>query len=471
MKPIVRFAPSPTGELHLGGARVALFNYLYAKKYQGEFLIRIEDTDLERSKEIYVDQICESLKWLGLKWDRDVFIQSQNNVRHKEIINRLLREGKAYKCFASKEELEIIKKKTKSYSYTGIWRDRSKADIKEQEEKGCPFSVRLKTPLKGQTNFLDKVYGNISVNNSEIDDFILARSDKNNSPVYNLVVIVDDYDMKITHVIRGEDHISNTVKQILIIKALGWAIPQYAHLPMILGPNGDRLSKRHGATGVQTYQNLGYQSQGLLNYLAFLGWNPATTEELMSLDRLIKLFDLENVQKKGAIFDQKKLDWISGQHLSKQSSLDIKESIKKINSDWGKSCSNKFALSVIDLMKDRTNSLVQLIEDSSYFFDERINYQIDIINKIWKSDTAFMVDAYKSMILKTDLWDSGKIELLTKKYMEENNIGFGKLMKPIRYILCGILNGPPLYEIISLLGREIFKNRIENALREINVKS
>ena len=186
MKTIVRFAPSPTGELHLGGARVALFNFLYAKKYRGEFLIRIEDTDIERSKKIYIDQICDSLKWLGLKWDKDVFMQSKNHRRHKDIINRLLKEGKAYKCYASKKEIEILKKETKSYRYTGIWRNRSKNDIKKEEKKGSPFSVRLKTPLKGETKFFDEVYGYISVNNSEIDDFILARSDQNNSPVYKI---------------------------------------------------------------------------------------------------------------------------------------------------------------------------------------------------------------------------------------------------------------------------------------------
>ena len=466
-EPIVRFAPSPTGALHLGGARVALFNYLFAKKYGGEFLVRIEDTDIIRSKEKYTNQICESLKWLGLNWDKEIIIQSKNNLRHKSIIEKLLLNGKAYKCFASKEELEYIRKETKSYRYPGIWRDRSNEDINKEEKNGTPFSVRLKIPLTGNTTFKDKVYGNISVKNSEIDDFILARSDSNNTPVYNLVVVVDDHDMNITHVIRGEDHISNTVKQILIIQALDWGIPKYAHLPMILGPNGQRLSKRHSATGVQSYQKMGYQAEGLLNYLAFLGWNPATEEEIMNLDRLIQQFDLDNVQKKGAIFDEKKLNWISGQHLSMQTAQYIFENIKKINPKWGKS-DDEYNLSVINLFKDRSTSLVQLMESSSYFFEDIVRYDLNIKEKFWKNDTIDIVESYKTSIIKIDNWNSNKIEKVTKNYMGEYDIGFGKLMKPVRFILCGAINGPPLFDIIELLGKEIFIRRIENAFKEFN---
>jgi len=467
MKPIVRFAPSPTGELHIGGARVALFNYLFAKKNKGQFLLRIEDTDLQRSKLDYKDQICDSLKWLKLNWDKEIFIQTNNVKRHKEIINRLLLNGKAYKCFATKEELDLIRKQTQSYSYPGIWRDRSQNDILLEEKKGTPFSVRLKTPQFGNTIFSDIVYGDIIIDNSEVDDFILARSDLNRSPVYNLVVVVDDHDMDITHVIRGEDHISNTTKQMLIIQALGWDVPKYAHLPMILGSNGERLSKRHGATGVQTYQKMGYQPEGLLNYLAFLGWNPANEEEIMNLDRLIEQFDLDKVQKKGAIFDEKKLNWISGKHLSEQSSKKIKDNIKKINSDWGSSHSEEYGLTVIKILKGRMNSLVQLMESSSYFFEDIILYDKDQINKFWGKNTTLIVESYKNILVKTNKWTSTNIEEITQNYMEGNNIGFGKLMKPVRFILCGVLNGPPLYEIIEVLGKEVFIKRIENALKVI----
>ena len=467
MKPIVRFAPSPTGELHIGGARVALFNYLFAKKYSGEFLLRIEDTDLQRSKNKYRDQICDSLKWLGLKWNRDSFIQSKNISRHKSTIDQLLLSGKAYKCFATKEELDLIRKKTNSYSYPGIWRDRSQKDILKQENKSKPYSIRLKTPEKGETSFFDKVYGRISVKNAEIDDFILARSDANKSPVYNLVVTVDDHDMNITHVIRGEDHISNTIKQILLFQSLGWSIPQYVHLPMILGSNGERLSKRHGATGVQSYQKMGYQPEGLLNYLAFLGWNPGTEEEIMKLDRLIETFDLDQIQKKSAIFDEKKLNWISGQHLSTQSAKQIFDDIRFIDTKWGSSYHDKYILSVIDLLKSRMNSIVQLIDNSSYFFEDLAPYDQNIINDIWKKETSSVLLSYMKVIVKIDEWNSYDLEKHTKNYMKQYDIGFGKLMKPIRFILCGVLNGPPLFEIMELLGKDIFIKRVENALEVI----
>jgi glutamyl-tRNA synthetase len=467
MKPIVRFAPSPTGELHIGGARVALFNYLFAKKYNGQFLLRIEDTDFQRSQSQYKNQICKSLKWLGLHWDKDTFIQTENLSRHKETINQLLSTGKAYKCFATKEELELIRKQTKSYRYPGLWRDRSDKDVSLEENKATPFSVRLKTPRKGRTSFLDMVYGEINVENSEIDDFILARSDVNRSPVYNLVVTVDDHDMCISHVIRGEDHISNTVKQILLFQSLGWSVPQYAHLPMILGSNGERLSKRHGATGVQTYQEMGYESEGLLNYLAFLGWNPATEEEIMKLDMLIEKFNLDQVQKKGATFDEKKLDWISGQHLSIQPAKQVLENIKKINAEWGSSHHEKYVLSVISLLKTRMSSTLQLIDGSSYFFDDLTSYDQGSINKFWKKNTSSLVDSYKKVIIKIKVWDSSNLEELTQNYMKQYDIGFGKLMKPIRFILCGVLNGPPLFDIMELLGKDVFIKRVENAIEVI----
>ena len=467
MKPIVRFAPSPTGELHIGGARVALFNYLFAKKYNGEYLLRIEDTDLQRSKNKYKDQICDSLKWLGLKWDKDIFIQSKNISRHKSAIDQLLLSGKAYKCFATKEELDLIRKKSNSYSYPGIWRDRPKKDILIEENKNKPFSVRLKTPQEGETSFLDKVYGKITVKNSEIDDFILARSDVNRSPVYNLVVTVDDHDMNITHVIRGEDHISNTIKQILLFKSLDWSIPEYVHLPMILGSNGERLSKRHGATGVQSYQKMGYQPEGILNYLAFLGWSPGTEEEIMKPDRLIEKFDLDQIQKKGAIFDEKKLNWISGQHLSIQPAKQIFDDIKCIDTKWGSSHHDKYILSVIDLLKSRMNSIVQLIDNSSYFFEDLTLYDQATIKKVWKKDTSSLVVSYMKIIVKTEEWNSYNLEERTKSYMKQYDIGFGKLMKPIRFILCGVLNGPPLFEIMELLGKDVFIKKVENGLEVI----
>ena len=294
MKPRVRFAPSPTGQLHLGGARTALSNYLFSKNQGGKFLVRIEDTDLERSKKEYSDQICQSLDWLGLKWDEELVYQSANTSVYKSYIDTLLKDNKAYMCFASKEELEDIRNESNSFHYPGIWRDRDLGDINSEIKKGSPFTVRLKTPKEGKTSFQDLIYGNISVENNEIDDFIIVRSD--GSPVYNLTNVVDDSSMEITHVIRGEDHVSNTPKQILIYQALGFKVPIFAHLPMILGEDNKRLSKRHGAAGVNEYERMGYQPDALLNYLALLGWNPGTEEEIFDLGSLVKNFDIRSVQ-------------------------------------------------------------------------------------------------------------------------------------------------------------------------------
>ena len=364
----VRFAPSPTGKLHLGGARTSLSNYLYAKKNGGQFLVRIEATDLDRSKKEHIDQICDSLQGLGLNWDEEMVYQSKRGESYNNSLEDLLSSGKAYRCFASKEELDQIRKETLSYHYSGLWRNKSDNDINIELEKKTPFTIRLRSPNDGHTVFNDMIYGNISISNSEIDDFIIARSA--GSPVYNFTNVIDDQNMKITHVVRGEDHISNTPKQILIYKAFSWEPPIFAHLPMILGEDKKRLSKRHGATGVQSYRDEGFQPESLLNYLALLGWNPGTEEEIMGLDQLVSKFDISKVQKKAAVFDQKKLNWISSQHLALQNDQDILDRIRLISTEWGIKEDNSFCLYVINIMKTRSRSLVDLIEQAGYFFND-----------------------------------------------------------------------------------------------------
>ena len=462
LNPRVRFAPSPTGQLHIGGARTALFNYLFARKNNGQFLIRIEDTDLERSKQEFTDQICESMTWLGLDWDEDLVYQSRRTDSYKETIHLLLQSGNAYRCFATKEELNQIREETGSYSYPGFWRDRNQSDIDTELEKGSPFTIRLKTPDAGETSFNDMIHGVISIAHAEIDDFIIARSD--GSPIYNLTNVVDDKDMGITHVIRGEDHISNTPKQILMYRALDWDVPTFAHLPMILGHDKKRLSKRHGATGVQSYRDEGYQPEALLNYLSLLGWNPGTEEEVMSLEEIIKKFDLSKVHKKGAVFDEKKLNWISGQHLALQLDGDILEGIKKINSDWGKTESDDFCLAVIELMKSRSRSLVELMDQSNYYFNDPIEFDEKAIQKIWKKDTPNIVGSVKSVLESLDDWKAGSLEETLKTFMEEKGLGFGKVMKPVRLALCGTVNGPSLFSIMELIGKDASNQRIQHAL-------
>tara|TARA_B100000003_G_scaffold159123_1_gene144774 strand:+ start:866 stop:2263 length:1398 start_codon:yes stop_codon:yes gene_type:complete len=464
MKPRVRFAPSPTGQLHLGGARTALSNYLFTKSQSGKFLVRIEDTDLERSKKEYTDQICQSLDWLGLKWDEELVYQSSNTSVYKSYIDALLKNNKAYKCFASKKELDEIRNESNSFHYPGIWRDRDVGDINNEIKKGSPFTVRLKTPQDGKTSFEDLIYGNISVENNEIDDFIIARSD--GSPVYNLTNVVDDRLMEITHVIRGEDHVSNTPKQILIYNALGFKVPIFAHLPMILGEDKKRLSKRHGAAGVNEYESMGYQSDALLNYLALLGWNPGTDEEIFDLGSLVKNFDIRKVQKKSAIYDQKKFNWISSQHLMKEDSAKVLNRLASIDPEWGEYKSQDYLLKVIDLIKPRSNSLADLIDQSQYFFSSPKNFEPTQLKKVWKQDTSEKIIALKNDLDSINSWAANELESNFKSFTNQRGISVGKVMQPMRFLICGSLKGPSLFDLMELIGKEESLKRINYAINE-----
>ena len=464
MKPRVRFAPSPTGQLHLGGARTALSNYLFTKNQGGKFLVRIEDTDLERSKMEYTDQICQSLDWLGLKWDEELVFQSANTSVHKSYIDALLKNKKAYMCFASKEELYEIRKESNSFHYPGIWRDRDAGDINSEIKKGSPFTVRLKTPKDGKTSFNDLIYGNISVENTDIDDFIIARSD--GSTVYNFTNVIDDSSMEITHVIRGEDHVSNTPKQILIYHALGFEVPIFAHLPMILGEDRKRLSKRHGAAGVNEYKSMGYQPDALLNYLALLGWNPGTEEEIFDLDSLVKNFDIRKVQKKSATYDQKKFNWISSQHLMKEDSGKVLNRLANIDPKWGEPKEQDYLLKVIDLIKPRSNSLIDLIDQSQYFFSSPKEFDSIQLKNIWKQDTAEKIIELKSVLDSIDSWVAIELESNFKSFTDQRGIGIGKVMQPMRFLICGSLQGPSLFDLMELIGKEESLKRINYAINE-----
>ena len=461
-KPRVRFAPSPTGKLHLGGARTALSNFLFAKKYNGIFLVRIEDTDLERSNDEYTQQICDSLLWMGLKWDEDLVYQSSRNLLYKKAINLLIQNKKAYRCFASKEEILADREKTGAYSYSGIWRDKSEKETNAKLKTGASFTVRLRNQNTGKTIFKDLIYGEIVISNSEIDDFIIARSDS--SPVYNLTNVIDDNAMSITHVIRGEDHLANTSKQILLYTALGLNVPQFAHLPMILGPDKKRLSKRHGATGVQSYRDQGYQPGALLNYLALLGWNPGTDEEIMVLDRLVNLFDLKKVQKKSAVFDLKKLDWISGQHLTLQDNEDILKKVRKVTPEWGIGKSDSYCIQVIGLNKSRSKSLKDLMTLSSCFFEDPIFSDKQSLNNIWNEETQDILVSFIVELRQIDSWELEILENSLKIFIKNSGFGFGKIMKPVRFFITGLSNGASLFEIIQLLGKDSTIDRLEKVI-------
>ena len=462
MNPVVRFAPSPTGKLHIGGVRTALFNYLFAKRYNGKFLVRIEDTDKERSKAEYTAQILESLKWLGLSYDEQPISQSSRSKRYHEVVDTLLTSGRAYRCFATAEELQNLRSNDKIFLYPGIWRDRKKKDIEKKLKNKAPFTIRLRTPEEGIVSFKDEVYGTIATSLSELDDSIIVRSD--GSPTYNLTVVVDDNDMNISHVIRGEDHISNTPKQILIYNALGWDLPTFGHLPMILGSDGKRLSKRHGAVGTQAFKDMGYLPESLLNYLALLGWNPGNNDEVFDIDYLINNFSIQNVNKKSAVFDMTKLDWVSSQKIMAKKSSELLDLINDFDSSWfSENHNNNFSVKVIELIKDRLKTLSD-VKNHPYFFKNPTGFDEGALKKCWKEPTNGILNQFLSKLKKLDEWNVKIIDSLISQCAEELSIGMGKLMQPLRLALAGALVGPSIPDLMEILGKEVCVKRLENIL-------
>ena len=468
-KPIVRFAPSPTGYLHIGGARTALFNWLYAKKNNGTFLLRIEDTDTERSEQKYVDQISDALQWLGLSWDDDVVYQSSNIERHQSVVNSMIENGTAYRCFLTKEELDSLRQKSEQnkevFRVPKTYRDYTESQQQDLVDQGKPFTVRLKIP-DGVTEFDDLVYGNIKVNNSDLDDFIIARSD--GTPTYNFVVTIDDSDMNITHVIRGDDHLANTPKKILVYKALGLNVPTFAHLPMILGSDKKRLSKRHAATNVQEYRDKGYTSEAVLNYLSLLGWNPDSEQEIFNLDDLIESFNLQQVQKKPATFDEKKLLWVSGQHMANISIDIIISELEKLNPNWGEGQSNQYKNDVLSLTKDRSKTLTDLMEISDTFFIDHVVYDMGIKDKIWNEVSSQIIDDLLSAINIEDNFDKQTLESIFENLMNQHDLSLGKLMQPVRFALSGLTYGPGIFDTMLLLGKDTCVKRLSESMKELS---
>ena len=465
-KPIVRFAPSPTGELHLGGARTALFNYLYAKKNNGKFFLRIEDTDAERSKEEFIDQICDSLNWIGLDWDEPIIYQSQNKSQHSQIVSHLLKTKKAYRCFCTKTELQKERDEAKKakipYKYSGKYRNLSDNEVKQKLNNAEPFSIRIKIP-NGETSFTDMVYGEIKVNNKDLDDFIIQRSD--GSPTFNLSCVVDDLFMGINTVIRGEDHLSNTPKQIIIYNLLSKKPPKFVHLPMILASKGQRLSKRHGATGVEEYKNMGYFPESLLNYLFLLGWSSSNEKEIFNLNEMIHEFNFDGIVKKGAIFDIKKLEWVSGQHLSIKSPKDFLELIYEINSNWGLSQSEQYLFKVIDILKSRVRTINDIISYSDYFFNDPKEFDSDVMKRSWPdSQTNRYIEKYYNVLKGVDDWSFSNLENQLKTFSNNENISIGKIILPIRLSISGFGIGPSLYGLMELLTKKTVLRRIKYAI-------
>ena len=451
---ITRFAPSPTGHLHLGGARTALFSYLFAKANNGKFLLRFEDTDQERSKEEYVDSILNSLNWMKIKLDSDPVYQSKKVARHKELAIELYKKGFAYACDCSEETLtkmreeQIVKKEKPKYN--GLNRD-----------KNIEFSegmvLRFKFPLEGISKFKDLILGDISINNKEFDDFIILRSD--GSPTYNFSAAVDDMDMKITTVIRGDDHITNTLKQINVLDTLNATIPNYAHLPMVLAESGKRLSKRDGAEDILDYKKNGYLSDALINYLVRLGWTHGE-EEIFSLEQLQKIFNLKDVNSSPSKFSQDLLDWYNNKYLNFLTHEELIIKVKENTGvDFNEIDNGKLAIS---LLAKGANSFKQIGEESIYFFKEP-HIKLDLLNV--DSDKRILFSDFSNKLKDID-FEKDTIEKFIKLFLQANDLKFPELGKPLRVILTGKENAPSISELLFILGKETSLKRIEYTLND-----
>lgn len=463
-----RLAPSPTGYFHIGTARTALFNYLFAKQNKGNFLLRIEDTDTERSGKKHEEDILSNLKWLGLNWDEGPFNQSQRGEIYQKYIMRLLDSGEAFWCFHSKEELEKEKnQQMKNNEAPCHICDHKNNPPRNPKEKGV---IRFKRKEK-QVIFKDLIRGELSFDCSLLGDFSIAKDEK--TPLYNLAVVIDDYEMQISHIIRGEDHISNTPKQILLYDALGLDIPEFAHLPLILGPDKSKLSKRHGAVSVSSYKDQGYLPEALINFMAFLGWNPGDEREFFSLDELIDFFSLERIQKSGAVFDFERLDWINGYYIRQMNIENLtkkcipyfkKDGLINDNYDF------EYIKKVVALEQERIKKLNEIGELTNFFFADKLEYDSDLL--IWKNNsleqTKNNLEIIKNNLKKTDKQDFNKENL-------ENNImplaekhGKGDLLWPLRAALSGKKASPGPFEIMDVLGKEKSLNRVNDAINKIS---
>lgn len=473
--PRLRFAPSPTGYLHVGGARTALFNWLYAKKFGGQFLLRIEDTDKARSTDDSTRAIFDGLEWLGLLWDETVVYQGANVGRNRADALRMLENGSAYRCFCTVDELAERRKAAEAagdaFKYDRRCDRLDATEVTRRVEAAVPFTVRFRVP-DGTTGWLDLVHENITFPNKDIEDFIILRTD--GTPIYNMAVVSDDIDMAITLVMRGDDHISNTPKQIMLYEALGAAVPQFAHLPMIHGLDGKKLSKRHGATAVGDYQHLGILPHAMLNFLALLGWSPGHDIEVMSLEQMIELFDPAGLQKKAAIFDTRKLEWMNGQHLALIASDVLAMRVIPALVAEGLTTAGEmernaaWLVALLDLLKVRARTIDDIVVQSRPYLLLTLEYDADAVAKQWKdrAATTAILRGVRDALSALPAWDAGLMEAALRTVAEHLGFGdkAGKIFQPLRVALTGLSISPGIFDVLAILGRDRSLSRIDAAL-------
>jgi glutamyl-tRNA synthetase len=456
-----RFAPSPTGYLHVGGARTALFSWLYARKHGGHFVLRIEDTDLERSTQASVNAILEGMTWLGLEYDEGPFYQTHRFERYNEVIGRLLDKGLAYRCDCSKDRLETLREQQMAAKqkprYDGHCRNR-------EVDPANPHVIRFRNPLDGEVVFDDLIRGRIAVANAELDDLVIRRSD--GAPTYNLSVVVDDHDMGISHVIRGDDHINNTPRQINMLQALEWDVPQYGHVPMILGDDGARLSKRHGAVSVMQYLQDGYLPEALLNYLVRLGWSHGD-QEIFSLDELIQLFDLGGVNRAPASFNTEKLQWLNQHYLKHADPLRIAHLLSPHLGDLGiDPAAGPDLVQVIEAQRERASTLVELARISAFYYQDFDAYQPPALKQL-KPTAAAPLEAVRERLSALGQWHRAALHQAVSDTVAALGVGFGKVAMPLRMAVTGGLPSPDLDLTLELIGRDGCLRRIGQALEHI----
>ncbi|MFZ2508272.1 MAG: glutamate--tRNA ligase [Steroidobacteraceae bacterium] len=460
-----RFAPSPTGLLHIGGVRTALFCWLYARRHGGVFILRIEDTDRERSTPEAVQVILDGMEWLGLHADEGPFYQSERYPRYREVIQQWLAEGKAYHCYCSKEELEQMRNeqlaRKQKPRYDGRCRDHGKV------RAGVTPVVRFRNPTEGAVLVADAVHGKVVFQNAELDDLIIERSDGN--PTYNFCVVVDDYDMKITHVIRGDDHLNNTPRQMNMLRALGVEPPVYAHLPMILGPDGTKLSKRHGAVSVLYYREQGYLPEALLNYLARLGWSHGD-QEIFTMEEMRALFDIADVNKSASAINPDKLAWISQQHMMRQTPARIAVELGWQLERLGVDVANGPPLEpIVEAQRERSKTLKEMAEASRFFFREPDSYDEKAAKKNFSPEAMPLLKTARDALAALPDWSPGAIHASIEGLAGSSGVGLGKIAQPIRVAVSGGAVSPPIDQTLTILGREQTLRRLDRALKVFGI--
>ncbi|MGE4291264.1 MAG: glutamate--tRNA ligase [Desulfovibrio sp.] len=462
---VTRFAPSPTGFLHIGGARTALFSYLLAKSLGGEFLLRIEDTDLERSTPEATQAILDAMQWLDLPSDGEIVYQQARADRHNEVIDQLVALGQAYYCECSKEQVDAMREKAraegKKPKYDGTCRERGLGP-------GQGRVVRIKTPLGGSVAYKDMVKGPIAVACEEMDDMILRRSD--GSPTYNLAVVVDDHDMGVTHVLRGDDHVNNTPRQILIYRALGWDVPEFGHVPMILGPDKKKLSKRHGALSVMEYEKMGYLPEAVVNYLARLGWSHGD-QEVFSRDELIKCFSVNNLGNSPSVFDVQKLEWLNAQYIMQADPARLTDLVMdvirwEVGEKEAGNVDQTVLRKALPLLQPRAKTLVELAEASRFFLVDASFLQYDeaAVQKFLTAENISLLTEYADALRGLDDFREQTLEALTKGFIEERGLKFKALAQPIRVAITGRTASPGLFETMQVLGKSQTLARLDRIM-------